>query len=156
VIGFASAPTGDRIQKTALCFVASGSIRVAINFLLALCLFRTCRIDTFRSLKSNTAMRAVAKRFVRGSAAATKCNARFINCNSVSIGVEEINWTFNDVRSVFRRTNSYVCHSYLPQVLLCETAGSILTWHLVGKFRVSGFEFRVPCGTGNLKPQTAT
>lgn len=94
-------------------------------------------------------MRAVAKRFVRGSTAATKSKARLINCDSVSVGVEKINWTFDDVRSVFRRTNSYVCHSDPPlQVLLCETAGSILTW-----LQVSSFEFNVV--TRNLELETA-
>ena len=119
-------------------------------------LFRTRWIDTFCSLKPDVAMRTVAKRLVRGRAAAAECKARFINCNSVSIRIEEINWTFDDVWSVLRRTNSYVCHCYSPLSLLCETSGRILTWQLVlsFEFRVSSSEFRFPSFRFNVEPET--
>jgi hypothetical protein len=58
-------------------------------------------------------MSAITERLVGRSATPAQRDTRLVNRNLVSIGIEKVDWAFDDEWAILRRTNCYFCHSVL-------------------------------------------
>src|SRR5437660_12632131 len=72
---------------------------------------RAFRVNHFSGLESDLTVRAVTKRLVRRSAAAAQRYARpIVGGDLIPRSVININWTFDQIGTIWFRTDRYVCH----------------------------------------------
>src|SRR5436309_11370555 len=78
---------------------------------------RAFRVNYFSGLESDLTVRAVTKRLVRRSAAAAQSDAwAIVGGELISRRVVNINWTFDQIGTIWFRTDGYVCHFLLLMI----------------------------------------